>query len=49
MVGTLCFKCSGPGLIPGLGTKIPQAMRCGQKEKKIRQGVWHLGDGTHGE
>ena len=34
MVGTLWFNCNGPGLIPGLGTKIPQAMQCGQKKKK---------------
>ena len=35
MVGTLWFNCNGPGLIPGLGTKIPQAMQCGQKRKKF--------------
>ena len=28
------FHCRGPGLIPGWGTKIPQAEWCGQKKKK---------------
>ena len=28
------FNAGGMGLIPGLGTKIPDAMRSGQKEKK---------------
>ena len=27
-------KAGGPGSIPGQGTKILQATRCGQKEKK---------------
>ena len=29
-----CFHCEGPGSIPGQGTKILQAARCGQKKKK---------------
>ena len=30
----LCtFTAEGPGSIPGQGTKIPQAMRCGQINK----------------
>ena len=33
-VKILCFHCWGPGSIPGWGTKIPQAMWCGQKKKK---------------
>ena len=31
VVGILCFHCCGPGSIPGLGTKIPQAAQCSQK------------------
>ena len=27
----------GPGLIPGQGTEIPQATRCGQKKKKKKR------------
>ena len=33
MVRTQCFHCGGPGSIPGQGTKIPQAVGCGQKQK----------------
>ena len=33
MVGTWCFHCCGPGSIPGQGTKILQAVQCGQKRK----------------
>ena len=28
-------KAEGMGLIPGQGTKIPNAMWCGQKKKKV--------------
>ena len=31
VVRTRCFLCWGSGLIPGRGTKILQAARCGQK------------------
>lgn len=30
----LLFHCRGVGSIPGQGTKIPQAMRCGSKKKE---------------
>ena len=33
MVRTQCFHCRGPGSIPGWGTKIPQAAKCGKKKK----------------
>ena len=33
VVRTRCFLCWGSGLIPGQGTKILQAARCGQKNK----------------
>ena len=32
VVRTRHFHCQGPGSIPGQGTKIPQAMRHGQKK-----------------
>ena len=31
MVRTLPFTARGTGLMPGQGTKIPHASRCGQK------------------
>ena len=31
--GLAAFTAEGLGSIPGRGTKIPQVMRCGQKEK----------------
>ena len=31
----LCFHCQLQGLSPGWGTEIPQAVRCGQKIKRI--------------
>ena len=34
VVRTRHSHCRIPGLIPGWGTKIPQATRCGQKKKK---------------
>ena len=34
MVRTLHFTARGTGLMPGQGTKIPHASRCGQKKKK---------------
>ena len=34
VVGTPCFHCQGLGLIPGRGTKIPQAALCSQKKNK---------------
>ena len=38
MVRTWCFLCCGLGLIPGWGTKIPQAMKNGQqKRKKVKK------------
>ena len=33
VVRTWCSHCWGPGSIPGLGTKIPQASQCGQKKR----------------
>ena len=33
-LGLCTFTAKGPGSIPGWGTKIPQAMRCGQRKKK---------------
>ena len=36
VVRTLRFHC--PGLMPGQGTKIPQAVQHGQKKKKETQG-----------
>ena len=35
VVRILGFHCCGPGSIPGRGTKILQALWCGQKKKKI--------------
>ena len=35
----------GPGSIPRLGTKIPQALQCSQKKKKRNQGTSFLEDG----
>jgi len=32
---TQCFHCHGQGSIPGQGTKIPQAVRCGPPKRKI--------------
>ena len=40
-LGIGSFNCGGPGLIPGRGTKIPQAMQHGQKIKLIK-----MEDGT---
>ena len=37
----LCFHCQGPGSIPGQGTKIPEALWCGQKKKKNERN-WSL-------
>ena len=34
MVRTRAFTAEGLGSIPGRGTKIPQAVQCGQKKKK---------------
>ena len=34
MVRTLHFHCQGAGWTPGQGTKISQAVPCGQKKKK---------------
>ena len=34
MVRTRCFHCWGLGSIPGQGTKIPQAVWHGKKERK---------------
>ena len=33
VVRTLCFDSPGPGLIPGWGTKVPQASQHGQQKK----------------
>ena len=35
-LGLLVFTAEGPGSIPSWGTKIPQAMRCGQRKKGER-------------
>ena len=37
-LGVSAFIAGGPGLIPGQGTKIPQATQYGQKKKK-RKGL----------
>ena len=37
VVRTLHFHCRGPGFNPGWGTKIPQAVRHGQKKQKQKQ------------
>ena len=37
VVKTLHFHCRGRGFIPGQGTKIPHASRCGQKWKKKKK------------
>ena len=34
-LGLGAFTAEGPGSIPGWGTKIPQAVWCRQKKKKI--------------
>ena len=37
VIRTQHFHCRGPGLIPGWGTKIPQAVRRGQIKKKKKE------------
>ena len=37
VVRTQCFHCQGPGSIPDRGTKILQAVQCGQKRKKKKK------------
>ena len=54
MVRTWHFHFWGLGSIPGWGTKIPQAMQCGQKKKKVESKVFKLGSSLslsclHGE
>ena len=44
-LGLPAFTAVGPGSIPGQGTKIPQAMRRGQKEKK-NACIYLVPDGT---
>ena len=39
VVGTQHFHCQGQGLISGWGTKILQAVWCGQKKKKFQEGT----------
>ena len=34
-LGLCDFTAKGSGSIPGWGTKIPQAVRCSQKKKKM--------------
>ena len=34
-LGLSAFTAEDLGSIPGWGTKIPQAVQCGQKEKKV--------------
>ena len=56
LVVQLCTSTAGgAGLIPGQGTKIPHAMRCGQKFKKKKESKdsvesclcsWHLAPGA---
>ena len=37
MVRTQRFHYWGPGLVPGRGTKIGQAMQCGQIQRKKKE------------
>ena len=37
VVKILCFQCGSTGLLPRWGTKIPHAMRHGQKIKKKKR------------
>lgn len=37
VVKILCFQCGSTGLLPRWGTKIPHAMRHGQKIKKKKK------------
>ena len=39
LVRTLCFHCRGLALIPGWGTKIPQAAQHGKKKKPQQKTV----------
>ena len=39
-LGLCSFIAEGPGSIPGRGTKIPQAARCGQKANKQKNPKW---------
>ena len=39
VVRTRLFHCRGPHLIPGPGSKIPQAAQRGQKKKKKRERI----------
>ena len=38
-LGFGAFTAVGPGLIPGLGTKIPQAVQHSQKKKLMTSGI----------
>ena len=40
VVRTQHFHCRGPGSIPSQGTKILQAVQCGQRKKKELQASW---------
>ena len=44
VVKTPSFEGRGEGLIPGWGTKIPDALRCGQKQKKTSVQSRHPGN-----
>ena len=36
-LGLFAFTIEGSGLIPGQGTKIPQAVQCSQKKKEVKE------------
>ena len=42
VVRSRCFHCLGLGSIPGWGTEMLQATRCGKKKKKLNHYVVHL-------
>ena len=37
-LGLCAFITEGLGSVPGWGTKILQAVQCGQKKKKVKRG-----------
>ena len=47
VVRTLCFTAKGVGSVPGWGTKIPQAMKHGQKKKKREREKYMFGLCSH--
>ena len=45
VVRTRCFHCRGLGLIPGQGTKVPQALWRSQEKKYTKHRSWRVAPG----